>query len=169
MTTEFVTKLPDNAIADAGISLLRKYNVGTSHIVLGGERIGIFYAEKGASQRASTIVYDRMKEEEMKPQDVVLSIRPEELYVKPEGEDGVTAYVDDAVFLGLNTHYFIHFENSEKAEIIQESQIDSIIKKGTKICLGVKTQKINVFDVEGKRNLVKGVVNDLDAYNGASC
>jgi len=60
MTTEFVTKLPDNAIADAGISLLRKYNVGTSHIVLGGERIGIFYAEKGASQRASTIVYDRM-------------------------------------------------------------------------------------------------------------
>jgi len=111
---------------------------------------------------------DTMKEEEMKPQDVVLSIRPEELYVKPEGEDGVTAYVDDAVFLGLNTHYFIHFENSEKAEIIQESQIDSIIKKGTKICLGVKTQKINVFDVEGKRNLVKGVVNDLDAYNGAS-
>jgi 2-dehydro-3-deoxygluconokinase len=57
--TEFVTKLPDNAIADAGISMLRKYNVGTSHIVFGGERMGVFYAEKGASQRASLIVYDR--------------------------------------------------------------------------------------------------------------
>ena len=59
MKTDFITKLPDNAIADAGISMLRKYNVGTSHIVLGGERIGVFYAEKGASQRASSIVYDR--------------------------------------------------------------------------------------------------------------
>jgi 2-dehydro-3-deoxygluconokinase len=57
--TEFVTKLPNNDIADAGISVLRKYNVGTSHIVLGGERMGVFYAEKGASQRASSIVYDR--------------------------------------------------------------------------------------------------------------
>ncbi|MFA6774884.1 MAG: ABC transporter ATP-binding protein [Sphaerochaetaceae bacterium] len=110
---------------------------------------------------------DTVKEDELKPQDVIVSIRPEELYVKQDGEDGVTAYVDDAVFLGLNTHYFIHFENGEKAEIIQESQIDSIIAKGTKISLGVKTHKINVFDSEGKRNLVKGVVNDLDAYNGA--
>ncbi|MFA6890973.1 MAG: ABC transporter ATP-binding protein [Sphaerochaetaceae bacterium] len=110
---------------------------------------------------------DTVKEDELKSQDVIVSIRPEELYVKQDGEDGVTAYVDDAVFLGLNTHYFIHFENGEKAEIIQESQIDSIIAKGTKISLGVKTHKINVFDSEGKRNLVKGVVNDLDAYNGA--
>lgn len=110
---------------------------------------------------------DTVKEDELKSQDVIVSIRPEELYVKQDGENGVTAYVDDAVFLGLNTHYFIHFENGEKAEIIQESQIDSIIAKGTKISLGVKTHKINVFDSEGKRNLVKGVVNDLDAYNGA--
>ena len=42
-----------------------------------------------------------------------------------------------------------------------------IIEKGTKISLGVKTDKINVFDTEGKRNLVEGVVNDLDAYSGA--
>jgi iron(III) transport system ATP-binding protein len=108
-----------------------------------------------------------IRKEERKDQDVVLSIRPEELYVKPFGEEGVPAYVDHAVFLGLNTHYIIHFENGERAEIIQESQIDSIIEKGTKISLGVKTDKINVFDAEGNRNLVEGVVNDLDAYNGA--
>lgn len=113
------------------------------------------------------IPLDTIRKEERRGQDVVLSIRPEELYVKPFGEDGVAAYVDDAVFLGLNTHYFIHFEDGEKAEIIQESQIDSIIEKGTKISLGVKTDKINVFDTEGKRNLVEGVVNDLDAYSGA--
>lgn len=111
---------------------------------------------------------DTIKEEERHNQDVILSIRPEELYVKPFGEDGVVAYIDDAVFLGLNTHYFIHFENDEKAEIIQESQIDSIIEKGTKISLGVKTAKINVFDATGKRNLVEGVQNDLNEHLGAS-
>ncbi|MDX9914427.1 MAG: ABC transporter ATP-binding protein [Sphaerochaeta sp.] len=110
---------------------------------------------------------DTISNDEKQPQDVILSIRPEELFVKPYEEEGVAAYVDDAVFLGLNTHYFIHFENGEKAEIIQESQIDSIIEKGTKISLGVKTDKINVFDSEGKRNLVEGVVNDLDLSDGA--
>ncbi|MFA5448360.1 MAG: ABC transporter ATP-binding protein [Sphaerochaeta sp.] len=109
---------------------------------------------------------DTIKAEERKEQDIILSIRPEELFVKPFDEEGVAAYVDDAVFLGLNTHYFIHFENGEKAEIIQESQIDSIIEKGTKISLGVKTEKINVFDAQGKRNLVEGVINDLDAHIG---
>lgn len=108
-----------------------------------------------------------IKQEERKAQDVILSIRPEELFVKPFEEEGLMAYVDDAVFLGLNTHYFIHFENNEKAEIIQESQIDSVIAKGTKISLGVKTIKINVFDSEGKRSLVEGVTNDLDTHIGA--
>lgn len=60
VSTEFVTKLPENDIAEAGISVLKKYGVGTAHIAFGGERMGVFYAEKGASQRASTIVYDRM-------------------------------------------------------------------------------------------------------------
>lgn len=57
--TEFVTRVPDNAISESAIALMRKYNVGTRHIVFGGERIGVFYLEKGASQRPSKIVYDR--------------------------------------------------------------------------------------------------------------
>ncbi len=59
LETEFVTRLPNNAIADSGIAMMRKYNVGTRHIVKGGERMGVFYLEKGASQRPSRIVYDR--------------------------------------------------------------------------------------------------------------
>jgi len=57
--TQFVTKLPDNAIAECALATLRKYGVGIDHIAYGGERLGIFYAEKGASQRPSKIVYDR--------------------------------------------------------------------------------------------------------------
>lgn len=59
MPTEFVTRLPDNLIAECALANLRKFNVGTGFIAKGGERIGVFYAEKGASQRPSKIVYDR--------------------------------------------------------------------------------------------------------------
>lgn len=57
--SSFVTKLPDNPIGQCAINELRKFGVNTSQIVRGGERIGIYYLEKGASQRASKVVYDR--------------------------------------------------------------------------------------------------------------
>ncbi|MBO5884820.1 MAG: sugar kinase, partial [Clostridia bacterium] len=56
---EFVTKLPNNDIAQACINSLRKFGVGTQKIVRGGERLGIYYLEKGASQRPSKVIYDR--------------------------------------------------------------------------------------------------------------
>lgn len=59
MDTEFVTRLPDNDIAQACIADLRKHGVGTSHILFGGERLGIYYLETGAVARASKVVYDR--------------------------------------------------------------------------------------------------------------
>ena len=105
-----------------------------------------------------------IRKEEIKDQKVKASIRPEELVVDVNNKEGIKAVIDDAVFLGLNTHYFVHFENGETAEIVQESQIDSIIEKGTEIRLGVKTEKINIFDETGSYNLVEGVVNDLDVY-----
>lgn len=57
--TEFVTKVPNNDIAECAVALLRKYEVNTDKIVYGGDRIGIVYTEKGASQRPSKVVYDR--------------------------------------------------------------------------------------------------------------
>lgn len=57
--TEFVTRLPDNDIARACVMDLRKYGVGTSRIIYGGERLGIYFLETGAVARASKVVYDR--------------------------------------------------------------------------------------------------------------
>jgi iron(III) transport system ATP-binding protein len=107
---------------------------------------------------------DTIRKDEMKDQKVKASIRPEELVVDVNNKEGIKAFIDDAVFLGLNTHYFVHFEDGETAEIVQESKIDSIIEKGTEIRLGVKTEKINIFDENGDHNLVEGVVNDYDVY-----
>ena len=107
---------------------------------------------------------DTIRKDEMKNQKVKASIRPEELVVDVNNKEGIKAFIDDAVFLGLNTHYFVHFEDGETAEIVQESKIDSIIEKGTEIRLGVKTEKINIFDENGDHNLVEGVTNDYDVY-----
>ena len=57
--TEYVTKVPDSEIGQAAVNMVRKYGVGTKYIVRGGERLGLFYCEKGASQRPSKVIYDR--------------------------------------------------------------------------------------------------------------
>ena len=55
----FVTKLPAHEIGQAAVNSLRRYGVDTSKIVRGGKRVGVYYLEKGASQRASKVIYDR--------------------------------------------------------------------------------------------------------------
>ena len=55
----YVTRLPSHAIGDAAIRALRAEGVRTDFIVRGGERVGIYFAESGASQRASSVIYDR--------------------------------------------------------------------------------------------------------------
>ena len=59
MNAEFVTRLPENDIAEACIKDLHKNGVKTSHIVRGGDRLGIYFLETGAVSRASKVVYDR--------------------------------------------------------------------------------------------------------------
>ena len=55
----FVTKLPDNDIGQSALNYLRRFGADTSNIKRGGPRMGIYYLEKGASQRASKVIYDR--------------------------------------------------------------------------------------------------------------
>ena len=60
LPAEFVTVLPDkNALGDAVIGELRRFNVDTSRIVRGPGRLGIYFVEAGANQRPSKVIYDR--------------------------------------------------------------------------------------------------------------
>ena len=65
----YVTRLPKHAIGEAAVKALRAEGVRTEAIVRGGDRIGVYYAEAGASQRASTVIYDRARSaiSEMEP------------------------------------------------------------------------------------------------------
>lgn len=57
--TSFVTKLPKNPLGDSVVNELKRYGVDTSFIARGGERLGIYFCEKGAAMRPSKVVYDR--------------------------------------------------------------------------------------------------------------
>ena len=59
MDAAFVTKLPAHSIGQAAVNSLRRYGVDTTKIVRGGDRVGIYFNEKGASQRGSVCIYDR--------------------------------------------------------------------------------------------------------------
>ncbi len=59
MPAEMVTKFPDNEIGRCAKRMLTKFEVETKHIAWGGERMGVYYLERGASQRPSRVIYDR--------------------------------------------------------------------------------------------------------------
>ena len=129
---------------------------------------GVMKAEGGKAlvslPTGFTAAFDTVRKECVKDGlPVMLCARPEELIVQPKDQPGIRAVVDDCVFLGLNTHYFVHLLTGEKAEIIQESTIDSVIPQGTEISLRLNTAKANLFEKDTERSIMTGVENDLNA------
>ncbi len=59
LQAEFITKLPTHEVGQAAVNALRQFGVDTSHIARGGDRVGIYFLETGASMRPSKVVYDR--------------------------------------------------------------------------------------------------------------
>ena len=55
----YVTKVPAHEIGQCAVNEIRRFGVDTSLVVRGGDRLGIYFVEKGASQRASKVIYDR--------------------------------------------------------------------------------------------------------------
>ena len=132
--------------------------IGRSNI-LKGELVvkdGVAHMKYGTYEAAMPNVLP----EHLKNQPIIISVRPEELLMQKDATNGIKAVVDDSVFLGLNTHYFMHLEDGTEVESIQESTIDSIIPKGTTIYLTINTQKVNLFTEDGSTNILSGVKND---------
>jgi len=111
------------------------------------------------------VEFANIRPDECKNREILLSARPEELLVNVEGEsglkDGIRAFIEDSVFLGPNTHYFVKLETGEEAEIIQESGIDSIIPPGSNVVLTINFAKANVFDALTTLSLMKDIRNSV--------
>ncbi len=71
LNAAFVSKVPVHEIGQCAVNALRQYGVDTSLIIRGGDRLGVYYCEKGASQRASKVIYDRAN-------SAIALVKPEE-------------------------------------------------------------------------------------------
>ena len=133
--------------------------IGRSNVIKGKLVVenGKTYLETLSGYRAEI---HTVRPEQKKNQDITMSVRPEEFLLDRDSTEGISAIVDDCVFLGLNTHYFVHLSSGEEVEIIQESSIDSIIEPGSEIKLKINTDKVNLFTADGEENILTGVCND---------
>lgn len=133
--------------------------IGRSNVIKGELVVenGKTYLETLSGYRAEI---HTVRPEQQKNQDITMSVRPEEFLLDRDSTEGISAIVDDCVFLGLNTHYFVHLSSGEEVEIIQESSIDSIIEPGSEIKLKINTDKVNLFTADGEENILTGVCND---------
>ncbi|AZP04801.1 ABC transporter ATP-binding protein [Jeotgalibaca ciconiae] len=86
-------------------------------------------------------------------QNVRISIRPEE-FIRVENDEDFTAEIQDSIYLGLNTEYFLKLESGNRVQISEESTFHENLNPGDHIKLKINTQKINVFTKDGARNLL---------------
>ena len=134
--------------------------IGRSNVIKGELFLidGVPRVKIGNYEFAMPNVLDQYKS----TQTVTASIRPEELLMTGQKDQGFRAIIDDCVFLGLNTHYFMHLEDGTELLSIQESSIESVIVPGTEVFLAVNTGKVNIFTEDGSANILSGVVNYCD-------
>ena len=133
--------------------------IGRSNVIKGKLVVdgGKTYLETLSGYRAEI---HTVRPEQQKEQEITLSVRPEEFLLDRDSTEGISAIVDDCVFLGLNTHYFVHLSSGEQVEIIQGSSIDSVIEPGSETKLKINTDKVNLFTADGEENILTGVCND---------
>ena len=147
METEVVTKLPDHAIAKAAVAELKKFGAGTRFIQFGGERMGVYFIEKGASQRASKVIYDRKNTS-------ISAVRPGEFDWETIFE-GASAFLFSGVTAALSdTLPDVLAEACEKAK-----------KKGVKIFCDLNYRK-NLWTPEKAQATMKRLVKYVDVLVG---
>lgn len=147
METEVVTKLPDHAIAKAAVAELKKFGAGTRFIQFGGERMGVYFIEKGASQRASKVIYDRKHTS-------ISAVRPGEFDWETIFE-GASAFLFSGVTAALSdTMPDVLAEACEKAK-----------EKGVKIFCDLNYRK-NLWTPEKAQVAMKRLVKYVDVLVG---
>ena len=172
---EFVTALPDNDIGRAACRELMRYGVKTDNIVYTGDRLGIFFAEKGASQRPSKVIYDRKN-------SAIASVDPssfdwEKIFdgadwfhitgITPALSDSLAKISVDAVkaakkaglTVSCDINYRSNLWSAQKARPVMTE-----IMKYVDVCIGNEEDAEIVFGIKaGATDVTKGQL-DTDGY-----
>ena len=147
MDASFVTKLPAHEIGQAGVNALRQYGVDTSDIVRGGDRVGIYFLEKGASQRPSKVIYDRA------------------------GSAIATATTADfnwdEIFEGADWFHFTGITPaiSDSAAVLTEEALKAAKKHGVKVSVDLNFRK-KLWSSEKAQKVMKNLMQYVDVCIG---
>ncbi|WMJ80934.1 sugar kinase [Clostridium sp. MB40-C1] len=147
LDTYFVSKLPNNPIGESALNSLRKFGVKTDYISKGGDRLGIYFFEKGTSIRSSKVVYDRANSS-MATAD-------------PEDFDFNTIFKDADWF---------HFSGitpalGEKGIKIAKKAVEAAKQNGVKISLDLNYRK-QLWGIEQFEKVMPGLLQDIDVCFG---
>ena len=182
---EFVTKVPENPIGACAVAALRKYGVETKHIAKGGDRLGIYFLETGASMRPSNVTYDRANSS-----IATASISDFDFDEIFEGADwfhftGITPAVSDAaaelteaackaakahgVTVSCDLNFRKKLWTSEKAQKVMSNlmqYVDVCIgnEEDAQLCLGFKPDadvEGGKTDAEGYYGIFKGMMKEF--------
>jgi len=161
MDAAFVTKLPKHGIGQAAVNKLREFGVDTSLIVRGGNRVGIYFLEKGASQRPSKVIYDRahsaIAEAEQKDFDWERIFKGASWFhftgITPAlsastaaiTEDACKAAKDEGLTVSCDLNYRKNLWSREKAGEVMGS-----LMKYVDICIANEEDASDVFGIRAK-------------------
>lgn len=177
--TEFVSKLPKNELGEAAANRLRQFDVDVSGIVRGGERIGIYFVEKGASQRPSKVIYDRTH-------SAIAEAQKSDFYWDRIFQDadwfhftGITPALSDTlseicldackaakerkITISCDLNYRNKLWSREKAKLVMTE-----LCKYVDVCIANEEDATNVFGIEAKGSDVNGGVLDVQSYTSVA-
>lgn len=143
----FVTKLPDNPIGQSAVNHLRRYGVKTDYIARGGDRIGIYFLETGASMRPSKVVYDRTHS----------SI----------SEADIEDFDFDKIFAGADWFHFTGITPalSEKAAKVTEEALKAAKNHGVTVSVDLNYRK-KLWTPEQARKVMTNLMQYVDVCIG---
>ncbi len=171
----YVTKVPSHEIGDIVVREMRRNGVDTSNIVRGGKRLGTFYLEKGASQRASKVIYDREN-------SAIAEAKPEEFNWKEifKGAEwfhftGITPALSDnmveacleacktakemGVIISCDLNYRSKLWTKEEA-----GKVMTKLMKYVDVCIANEQDASDVFGISAEHTDIDGGKLDYDAY-----
>lgn len=173
----FITKLPKNQIGDSALNFVRRFGVNTTTIARGGERLGIFFAEKGASQRPSLVIYDRkhsaMQNAEPKDFDWETIFADTKYFhftgITPALGDSCAAICLEAckkakekgITISCDINYRAKLWDTAKASQVMTGLMDYV-----DICIANEEDAEKVFGIKGKKSDVEKGQIDLEDYKG---
>jgi len=175
MDVSYVTKVPSHEIGEIVIREMRRNGVDTENIIRGGKRLGTFYLEKGASQRASKVIYDREN-------SAIAEARPEEFNweeifdgaswfhftgITPALSDNMAKACLDAcraakkmgITVSCDLNYRSKLWSKEKAKEIMSGLMEYV-----DVCIANEQDASDVFGIEAEHTDIDGGKLDYNAY-----